>query len=907
MQNSPDSMLIVCSTSRLARSLQQEYAQIQLNQQIEAWQPLNLKTLDNWLDELLSVALLSGDINASHAPMKRLSTVEERLIWQAVIATKLKNNPLGDLFDLTGLANACIEANRYMVAWRLHILAENGTEETRQFLAWQQLFRQRCSTLNVLESVRYFDWQIDCLAKGAGTLPDSIAFAGFDQNAPQEQRLRGVLAQRGCIVESYSLGQGFDADAKHCLFADEDEELRAMVAWAKAQLDGNSNAKLALVIPNLSTLRNRLGDLLDDVFEPALLRPSMVESARLYNFSLGVPLVQQTVIETALHLIRLFASKELNQADISTALLSPYWSASQREADQRALLDADMRERLQQNVQWPRFLRFMQQQTHLHIQCLLEDTSAGFALMQSQSRKQSASAWVMVFTQLLQCLKWPGERNESSYEYQAKQAWLKVLQQFSSLDFLGEQFTASAASTLLQQIAKEQVFQPETTGQSAIQVLGIMEALGAPVDAMWCMGMNDDRWPLPARPNPLLPANIQRAAKVANADSVVQAEFAQTIHQRLLNSAKTIIFSSSLNDGDKALRASPLMQNIPISTQTMPIAKTFAENQAVLGNTDITLMDDHIAPVVADGVHVRGGTGLLRAQTICPAWAFYQFRLGAKSLKSPKNGLDAAERGQLVHAVLEAFWQNRQWSDLHHIDDAALQQAVDEAVATAILQFTQHQEEVYSPAVLELERERLSKLVAVWLAFEKSREIAFDMVACEVEKKVNIGGIEVTLKIDRIHRLASGGLELVDYKTGRLPSIKSWGDDRITEPQLPIYAVFYDDEQHVASVQFGLVKTAEHDFIGISEANFEAEKDKRKPEFIRNFVDWQHLKNHWKVSIEAIVQEIKAGEAAINFQNETDLLYCEVLPLLRLPERQLQFERQLLRDTESARSSHDQS
>ena len=67
--------------------------------------------------------------------------------------------------------------------------------------------------------------------------------------------------------------------------------------------------------------------------------------------------------------------------------------------------------------------------------------------------------------------------------------------------------------------------------------------------------------------------------------------------------------------------------------------------------------------------------------------------------------------------------------------------------------------------------------------------------------------------------------------------------------------------------------------------------DKRKPTFTQSFSDWQALLNHWKTSIEAIAQEIKNGEAAIKFEDESLLAYCEVMPLLRLPERQLQFER----------------
>ena len=132
--------------------------------------------------------------------------------------------------------------------------------------------------------------------------------------------------------------------------------------------------------------------------------------------------------------------------------------------------------------------------------------------------------------------------------------------------------------------------------------------------------------------------------------------------------------------------------------------------------------------------------------------------------------------------------------------------------------------------------------------------------------------------------------------------MKSWGEDRITEPQLPIYAVFYTEENaaknasentRVDSIQFGLVKVAEHGFFGVATSNFEAEISKRKPEFIRNFTDFEHLKAHWKTGIEDLVQEIKSGEAAVIFNSAADLLYCEVTPLLRMPERQLQFERQL--------------
>jgi exodeoxyribonuclease-5 len=42
-------------------------------------------------------------------------------------------------------------------------------------------------------------------------------------------------------------------------------------------------------------------------------------------------------------------------------------------------------------------------------------------------------------------------------------------------------------------------------------------------------------------------------------------------------------------------------------------------------------LHDAKAPAVGEGERVRGGTGLLKAQALCPAWAFYQYRLGARA------------------------------------------------------------------------------------------------------------------------------------------------------------------------------------------------------------------------------------------------------------------------------------
>ena len=51
------------------------------------------------------------------------------------------------------------------------------------------------------------------------------------------------------------------------------------------------------------------------------------------------------------------------------------------------------------------------------------------------------------------------------------------------------------------------------------------------------------------------------------------------------------------------------------------------------------------------------------------------------------------------------------------------------------------------------------------------------------------------------------------------------------------------------------------------------------------FPDWPAVVKHWRERLQAIAREVGAGVAGVSFADENQLRYCEVLPLLRLPER----------------------
>jgi RecB family exonuclease len=109
-----------------------------------------------------------------------------------------------------------------------------------------------------------------------------------------------------------------------------------------------------------------------------------------------------------------------------------------------------------------------------------------------------------------------------------------------------------------------------------------------------------------------------------------------------------------------------------------------------------------------------------------------------------------------------------------------------------------------------LERQRLERLMAEWLAYEKQRE-PFEVLPPEEERYVEVSGVRARVKIDRIDRLPDGREVIIDYKTGP-KSLRDWDSPRPHEPQLPLYAVTHD--RPLAGVLFGEICPGEARFRG---------------------------------------------------------------------------------------------
>ncbi|HEX8962579.1 MAG TPA: PD-(D/E)XK nuclease family protein [Rhodocyclaceae bacterium] len=890
--------VVLCATHRLARSLRQAHDRAQAAGGAAVWQPVPALTVAQWLDGAFEQALLAGALPATEVPAAVLMPAQERALWERVIAADAQDSPEAVFFDSEGLAAVAAAANALVEGWGLRTgPAAELSEDTRRFLHWRAEFRRRCDASGWCEPARAVSRQIEALAAGALPLPARALFAGFDRYTRQEERLAAALAERGCEVAELDLGS--DADAVACALAlpDRESECRAAVAWAAERLTADPAARIGLVVPDLAKVRAALADRLDEALHPQAFAAGNEEMPRCYNFSLGTALSRVPLVEAALRLLRFAAARRVEQRDAGDLLRGAYWSADESEADRRAQLEARMRETLAPVFPADRLLRLVRRQAARGVSAprLLADLDALRGAAAGQPARQLPSQWARTLREVLEAARWPGERTLTSHEFQARCAFDEVLDSLGQLDGVLARIGAGEAVSRLARLCRERVFQPETEGDRPIQVMGPLEAAGMRFDALWVMGMNDDVWPAAADPNPLLPAELQRRAGTPGASAEVEAAFARAIHQRLLRSAPEVRFSWARGEGDRVRRPSPLIAGLPEEQVSAPAA---AMVEALCGMSALEQVDDNRAPPLAAGERIGGGTHLLKAQAVCPAWAYYRYRLGARALGAPAEGLDALARGSLLHAVLQAFWEGRSSAQLDAMSAQALAAALEEAVGRALDAFNAARDEPLSPRLAALERERLLALVGSWMEIEAARPVPFEVAACEQTHEIDIEGLPLRLTVDRIDRLADGRCVVIDYKTSRELDCASWSQPRVMEPQLPVYAA-YVARGEVEAVAFARVRAGMEGFVGIAAAPGLlpdvpgiAEKAGRKRFAEDAFPDWPSVVAHWRAAIAEVAAEVREGVAAVVVADEKALLHCEVKPLLRLAERRGQMEAQ---------------
>lgn len=895
--------VVLCATGRLAQSLKTQYDHVCAARGMTAWDTLVCKTVNPWLAELGETMALRGAENpALQAAV--LDATGERLLWEQAILDMLEDESRY-LFDVAGMAKTAVQAHELVVTWQVPLSTPARSSENLQFERWRKRYLEICKTRGVIDAPSFRQAVIAELANAdlcGSMLPARVVFAGFDRLNPADLALQEALAGLGVEILTLQVRRT-EAAIRVIAYPDPASEILAAAHWARETLEQAPEARIAIVVPDLAARGDMIHDALQDVLSPETLHPAGSEGSMPFNLSLGRPLEKYPLVGIAIDMLEIVAARhEVEQRQMGRLLRSPYWSTGLSEQPLRAGVEAGMRSMLAPGDSLAKFIRTAEYLTrdaaasdkqflrHLHA---LKQAAADFA------GRKPPTLWCAIFLKTLDAAGWLHERALSSHEFQTRAVLREEMARLGSLDSILGDINASTALGHLRDMCGERVFQPKTEGDPPIQVLGMLEASGLHFDAVRVTGMTDTAWPPPARPNPLLSGEAQRKAGSPNACAAVQLEFAKSLQAGLSGSAGRIIYTRPETENGAALGGSPLISHLPVEKQARPAGDYWIDDLLRTPGSRLAPIDDSFAPPVLPGEKVRGGTWILRAQAICPAWAYFQFRLGAKALEQPVEGLDNRKRGTLVHRVLEHFWAQIETSErLHALWAQGIEAEIIRAVDFTLDEFSAEPANAeLKPGYRALERLRLIKLLKGWLTLEMARDIPFRVVALESSPPVNIGGIEVAIHPDRIDRLETGGLLIIDYKTGASIDTKNWAAERITEPQLPAYAAIPEyAEGDVAGVVFAKVLLSEPAVTGLADtenlmpklAAFDS-KTQRKLYPEETFPSWGAVLQVWRQRLEAIAAEIREGDAGICFSDEQALKYCDVKPLLRLDERRTQW------------------
>ncbi|NGZ28616.1 MAG: hypothetical protein G8345_17205, partial [Magnetococcales bacterium] len=345
--------------------------------------------------------------------------------------------------------------------------------------------------------------------------------------------------------------------------------------------------------------------------------------------------------------------------------------------------------------------------------------------------------------------------------------------------------------------------------------------------------------------------------------------------QRLLSSARQIRISHGKREGDREVRLTPWAQDFPLLCEFIAKNSTWPRPDIPV---QLETFLDWQAPAIPEGEQLAGGSGLFKSQAICPFQAFARYRLRVESLPEPQPVADPRQRGMLIHWVFEAFWQ------MVTSKERLLSLTVEErfhwtakAAQAGVERYCQKFSHEMAPPMPEMEVARMQKMLLNWLELEFRREDDFQVMAQEHKETLEIGGLTVDLRPDRLDRLAQGGLAVVDYKTS-LPSRGSWREERLPEPQLPLYGLLRRETVDVLA--FAVARPGEMEFRGVGRQAGEwpgvikVEKE-----------EWLNLLDHWHQALTKIAEEFRQGVALAAPLNTTACQQCDLTRLCRIGSR----------------------
>ncbi|WP_160153576.1 PD-(D/E)XK nuclease family protein [Microbulbifer sp. ALW1] len=887
----PPGGLLLTPNNRLRNRCQQVYASEQ--PAASSWTPPAVESMQGWLDKLWFTLQQQG-----WAPAMRqvLNREQRQLLWQRAFDEALEKELLNSLQLCRDADGALAQLLQWQLVDDLEqldsaieplleqfalSLSANEFPLFRMIRAFADQLRQH----NAITPDQRDQRILQAFSEGALPKLPQIDTAGFAQISPLYHSIIESAAEN--MIDRPATKRQAQITSAPC--SNLEEELYQAARWAAQKLEAstanNSRDSVGIVVNNLGQCRAQVESIFARVLEPQFLDPAQPRYTLPFNFSAGTPLAQTPIGAAALQLLELLAD-EWDYSQLRNLLFSPFWGNEQelwlRSALFRRLQKLELRRVTGDS------LRYWAERVTEELK--LESAQLPRQLEQIGDRQRRwqrapAEVWAARFSEILATLGWPGQRNPDSQEYQQLLHWESALENFATLSAFSGTLSASQALQQLRQVASRTPFQAETR-DGPLQILGVLEAGGLAFDHLRLVGFGQQQWPTAPSPNPLLPIQWQKHWKMPRASAERELELARELTDDLLNASGDIVVSYACEEDGVHQGLSNLFGERQES-ETFGSDGLTEHNQQLANAIELEkVADTKLPPLLPiECERVRGGASVLKAQALCPLNAQLRYRLGASGFMAPSIGLSPAERGNVVHQVLAEFWQAcRDSTRLNALSEDERNQQIQTAIANALRDV--RKKHGHLPAGFwAMEQQRLLRLMNQWLELESQRP-AFTVEKIEWGQQVTIDGLQFNLRLDRLDLLAGGEQLVIDYKTGT-PSINEWLQDRIREPQLPLYALFQPEARAIA---FGQVRTSDCKWSGCGELEqpingIKAVADTQKD---APYTTWQDLSDYWQRGLELLAGEYRGGVASLQFDRPQDNTnQSELWPLNRWPERNM--------------------
>lgn len=791
---------VVTGNQRAARTLRVAFDRRNHALGLDSWQPAAVMAWDAWIAELWRNLLFEG-----HASQMLLNSTQEHAVWRRILTTDAE---LRSLRAPDSLAEMAVEAWKLLCSYggQSRLRGAAVSADTRAFQRWALAFEQQCRADGLLSRAQLESvLRTATLAGQIGT--DKIAevmLIGFDSMTPSQSALVQALRDTGTVIQEPPISVSVERRLLVAA-ADEREELRIAARGVRRLLEKHPLARVAVIVPALDKQRAEIDRIFREVLAPELEDITASVNSGPFEFSVGKMLADTSMVAMALDLLR-WCVGVLPLERVNRLLLSPYLAAAETEYAARAEFDAFELRRaklLRPEVSLAWLIAAIEgSRRNAKLPILLSRLRRMLAASQrlGKTEQRSHSDWAEGIRDLLAAASWGAGKGEDSVEFQTRRKWESALDELATLDFDGLRVGFVQALEALLRIAQQTMFAPESR-EAPVQIMGPLEAAGSTFDAVWFLRSGDLTWPTPRSSNPLLPWALQRDLGMPGTDAQRDAQHASRITQRIAESAATVVFSYALESTEGRQRLSSAMNGLALEKADIQELVTAVPEPIVV---EVERIEDtaHLQPLPDQVIH--GGAEILRLQAACGFRAFAERRLWSTELRSTEMGLNAAERGTVVHLVLEKFWNEvKTQSALKAMSPSERQTLLDSCISSALEKSEKLSTTSWDAAYLDMQRERLQNLLGPWLELELTRP-PFTVKLSEKElQDVKIGPLRLSVRVDRVD-IGEGGDIIIDYKTG-VAKPSEWLSDRPEAPQLPLYAVLSQAVQFEA-VAFGQVR-----------------------------------------------------------------------------------------------------